>query len=80
MIRPSIDTPWGCPSDMDTETFQQWLKQASVEDIASFGLSLAPGRYLSTSVLTSKINTSMERVKEIMQRPSRLSNHGDDNA
>jgi hypothetical protein len=65
--------PWGCPADMTAEAFQQWLERASVEDVEGFGATLVPSRYLSTSVLTSNINASMERVKTIMDQPSRLS-------
>jgi hypothetical protein len=58
---------------MTAGAFQQWLEHASADDIEAFGSSAAPGRYLSTSVLTGNINASMERVRAIMDRPSRLS-------
>ena len=67
----SIPTPWGCPADMTAEAFQQWLKQASAEDIEAFGSALVPSRYLSTSVLDGNIDASMERVREIMGRRKR---------
>jgi hypothetical protein len=65
--------PWGKPVEMDAKAFLLWLERASTEDVEGFGSTPAPDRYLSTSVLTSNINASMERVKEIMQRPSRVS-------
>jgi hypothetical protein len=65
--------PWGKPVEMDAKTFLLWLERASTEDVEGFGSTPAPDRYLSTSVLTSNINASMERVKEIMQRPSHVS-------
>jgi hypothetical protein len=65
--------PWGKPVEMDAKAFLLWLERASTEDVEGFGSTPAPDRYLSTSVLTGNINASMERVKEIMQRPSRVS-------
>jgi hypothetical protein len=64
--------PWGYPSKMDSSAFQQWLDQASVEDIEGFASARVPERYLSTSVLTERVNSSMKRVEGIMSQQSRV--------
>lgn len=60
--------PWGHPARMDTAAFMLWLELANADELAQFGSFPVPDRFLSTSVLTGRINASMERVRRLMER------------